>query len=775
MLNLGKMIILSTLVFGVKNPYKLIAPSFISVEATYTVKEDLMQIKVGEELGFTKNNDGVVVSSEDSDILTINENKIVGTGYGLGVVDVTSGDTTEKLPIIVNKDFSATSLSQANKPSKQGENNLYVYHATNGDIEENPVAGLSSLTLIDDTAYNSENAWWSGTVFLSHERVYTNGIGALSYKAASNGNYTLSYSAWLKGDIRTNADYMNWKVDGFSTGIAKKSLSNTYEVLKFNKGTKESVHDDLTRYQMGSVTLDLLEGEEIMFFFASNGNGDADEINTEFHLETNSINTYDGSLSFDEKLPLLSDVGLIYKGKKSQLKTNYEGDLTYTSSNPDVVSVSNTGEIEGKEVGSAIITASEGAVKKSLVVACRSEVLETPLYSQERVPTRQGDNNFKIYYSTNGAIQDDIKAGLEACQLMEDSSYNTAENSWWNGTVFVNKERVFAGGTGIISFVVPEKGNYRMDYYAFLQEGIRKNGDYMNWAVDGFSVGLAKKDLNNKITVLDQIIGTKESVIQDATRFMTNELVVNADVNEELMFWFISNGIKDCDEINTNYRVQRIYLPDELKPVEITLSTPKTNFKINEEVDLDFEVKNNKDEELVWASSNTSVCEVSNGKVTAKGIGYAEISLTVGEVSEKVIIIVDGSLKYVIGETNISPIPLIKEVEDTLTIKMDNVLVSADNYEISENALIFKTAYLDNLDEGVKQVKFNSSVGTLSLELTIERKEEQSEEPEDPKETEPTPETKKKGCAGDIIGSTFVLGIALITLAGLVIKKGKNN
>jgi LPXTG-motif cell wall-anchored protein len=38
-----------------------------------------------------------------------------------------------------------------------------------------------------------------------------------------------------------------------------------------------------------------------------------------------------------------------------------------------------------------------------------------------------------------------------------------------------------------------------------------------------------------------------------------------------------------------------------------------------------------------------------------------------------------------------------------------------------------------------------------------------------------TPETKKKGCAGDIIGSTFVLGIALITLAGLVIKKGKNN
>lgn len=167
--------------------------------------------------------------------------------------------------------------------TKQGVNGLYVYRMDNGDIENDLAAGLVGLEL-----YAEGDAWWNTISFIGNDHFGGRGTGAIAYRASVAGNYTLDYSAWLLGDLRKNPEYMNWEVDGFTTGIAKKDIDGKYTVIVANIGTKESVHEDATRYQTGTYTADLAAGEELIMFFCSNGNGDCDEVFTDINFIINS-------------------------------------------------------------------------------------------------------------------------------------------------------------------------------------------------------------------------------------------------------------------------------------------------------------------------------------------------------------------------------------------------------------------------------------------------------------------------------------------------------
>lgn len=252
---------------------------------TLETAEDLPMIKVGDTVTLTLRS-GATVSSSNTSVATVLGNKISGVGYGTTIITVSDGDETKSFTLVVKRDYTgktvvnvATDLST----TTQGVNNLYVYRMDNGDIENDLATGLTGLEL-----YAEGDAWWNTVSFIGNDHFGGRGTGAIAYRASVAGNYTLDYSAWLLGDLRKNAEYTNWEVDGFSTGIAKRDSNGNISVVVSNIGTKESVHEDATRYQMGTYTVDLAVGEELIIFFCSNGNGDCDEVYTDIKFIVNS-------------------------------------------------------------------------------------------------------------------------------------------------------------------------------------------------------------------------------------------------------------------------------------------------------------------------------------------------------------------------------------------------------------------------------------------------------------------------------------------------------
>jgi hypothetical protein len=245
--------------------------------------EDLASILVGNELQLTVRNGATLTSSNEAVATVDATGKIVGLSYGTTVITVAQGEEVEEFTLIVTKTYGSNSVSQESlSTTQQGVNNLYVYRMDNGNIEGDLQAGLQGLEL-----YAEGDAWWNGTSFIGPNHFGGSGVGAIAYRAAMDGNYTVDYSAWLETGIRKNPEYMTWDVDGFTTGIAKRDVNGNITVLVSNIGTKESVYVNATRYQMGTYTADLLAGEELIVFMVSNGNGACDEVFTDIYFTKN--------------------------------------------------------------------------------------------------------------------------------------------------------------------------------------------------------------------------------------------------------------------------------------------------------------------------------------------------------------------------------------------------------------------------------------------------------------------------------------------------------
>ena len=115
--------------------------------------------------------------SSDTSVATINSNgKITAKGYGSTLIEISDGNSTEEFILIVKRKYS-NSISQLNKlPSFQGENNMYVYYRENGDIENNLVSGLSSISLMDEKFYQSGNGWWNNISFIGPKHFGGRGV-----------------------------------------------------------------------------------------------------------------------------------------------------------------------------------------------------------------------------------------------------------------------------------------------------------------------------------------------------------------------------------------------------------------------------------------------------------------------------------------------------------------------------------------------------------------------------------------------------------------------
>ena len=589
--------------------------------------------------------------------------------------------------------------------------------------------------------------------------------------------------------IRSNPLYLtDWNVDGFTTGIAKKNKDGTIVVLKDNIGNKESVVDVKTMRQTAQLNLDLEKGEEILFFFNSNSTADADEIITSFNIVSNTTKIYDGSLAFPNSVTKISDVGLLYLNETTKLVTSYDGELNYSSSNENVATVNENGLVTAKGVGTAVITAYDDFASKQLVVAVKSNNVSEILFSQNMLPSYQGENNAKLYFSSKGDIENDLVNGLKNVSEVPEKYFNASENSWWdseNRIVFINQKRVFTSGVGMLSYTVEKKGNYRLDYYAYLLEELSQNPNYGAWNVDGFTVGVGKKDKLGNITVVDAIVNDKNGVINNETRFMNNECICSAEAGDELFFFWASNGIGDCDEIVTHFTVQRIYLDDELKPVEIKLTADDVNLDIGQEIQINSELKNYVDQTKVWSSDNEEIAIVDqNGKVTAISSGYCNLSLKIDDEIKTITIYVNYELSYQQGSEEDLSLTLNSEEDIYIyRIILNGSTVHNNNYSLNGNVLTLTKEYLDSLDIGNKTIECITEFGKVEIKLEILEQEIQgpNDDPTDPPIDNPTdnpidgpkPTKNNLGLIIGISGGLLVFTMGIFALVWFSRKKKK--
>ena len=760
-----------------------VTPNTITGDPLYVLPSQINRfesyplLKIGETLDISPR-EGCSVVSSDSDIIEIVDNKLVAKALGNATITISDSNETVSFVVFTEKQYEGSYISLSNSiPAKQGDNNLYIYTTEDKDIN----TALSSLQLMDNQ-YSSATSWWDNKVFVNNERVYCNGTGAISFKAPIDGNYTVDFTSWLKSDVRI-PQYLEGNADGYTSGLAKKSKDGTISILTSTIGTKESVLDIDTMRHNGSVTIDLLKDEEIMFFFNSNQTGDADEIMATFVVKNNVGTIYDGSLSFANGIAKYSDVGLLYIGETTKLLTSYQGKLNYSSSNENVAIIDENGKVTAKGVGVTVLKAYDAFVSKQLVLAVKSKNENEIIFSQSNLPSSQGVNNSHIYYHENGDIENNIAEGLKNVRLLDNKYYNSSEKSWWdadNRVVFINPYRVFTSGVGMLSYTVEQTGNYRMDYSAYLLDELRNNPLYGTWTnVDGFTIGIGKKDVNGNITVVDSFVRQRTDLIVDETRFSMNECVVNANKGDELFFFWISNGNGDCDEIVTDFTIQRVYLEGENKPVEIKLSADDVNIQVDEEIIINAALENYNGEEKIWSSSNEDVAVVDqNGKVTAVSSGVCEIKLTIGDEEEIIRIYVNYSLEYTQNSDDVLSIEFDNEYGELFIyrILLNGTTISSKSYSFENNVLSFSNEYLNGLEVGEKNIELITDSGKYEIDLMINAPEVEepgnnpNEDPkEDPKE-EPKPNNSSLIIGLSLGGASL---IALIAVVFILLKKKK--
>lgn len=677
--------------------------------------EDLPMLYVGETMQLNLA-EGDVAMSDNNDIARVSSSgKVRAVSYGKTNISVISGDKTQKFTLLVKDTYEgATVVKQSDIfPKSQGDNGFYVYNANNGDIEDNLEEGLSALALMSER-YSTDTGWWNGKSYIGADHFGGAGAGALSFMATYSGNYTVNYSAWMLDHLRKDPNYFSWNVDGFTTGIAKKDRSGSIEVLVANIGTKQSVVADETRYQTGSVTVDLNFGDELMMFFCSNGNGDCDEVYTEFYLKTNSTTgesspVFDGNVSFPATVTTINDAAIIFVGDEVRLTTRFNGQLNYSSSDEDVATVTDNGVIVAKSAGTAVITVGDEMKTTSRVIAVRNKINADDVVVNNDVPSFQGDKNLRVYSGNNGDIENDLENGLKNIPEIEGNYYNASEMAWWNTRTFINSSHVFTYGVGILGYTVQTEGKYRLDYLSCLMPDIYNDPNFLNYAqCDGYTVGLMCKKANGDIEIIASDVNTSLSLVTDETRMLVKDCEYDAGRGDELCFFWVSNGNGDCDEIYYEFSIQRIYSSDDERPTEVKFDSNSVKLDVNQTKQLSFDVKYDHGAQYVWSTSDPSVATVSNGKIVGVKSGSCVVTLTVGNAKSSIVVYVMERLTYRVGsktdvEFNASTY---NESRTVYMVRMNGKVVDKSAYSVIGDKIVFKANYLETLDSGSKLIEF---------------------------------------------------------------------
>ncbi len=359
-------------------------------------------------------------------------------------------------------------------------------------------------------------------------------------------------------------------------------------------------------------------------------------------LTTSPLSEGEILISFKNDLAKFEDLNVLNVGETTQLETTKD-DLFFSVLDEDICSVDSTGLITAKKYGETVISASDGTNTTKLPIIINDSFMEGTISQENNLLKSQGDNNLYLYSADNGDFENDIVNGLNTLELYSETNYNSGENSWWNGVTFLNKDRGYTSGIGALSYKAPANGTYCLNYRAWLQTDIRVNSDYSTWDVDGFSTGIAKKDRDGVYSVLYSKVNDKMGVVNDLTRVAARSEIVDLLKDEEIMFFFMSNGNGGADEIHTDFAIEPIEvnaylgtfdLPDNMEYIDEAASVLVNN---------EFLVTTNY-EGLTYNSSNLDVATINNeGKVKALEVGTTLLSATDGNITASKLLVVKNS------------------------------------------------------------------------------------------------------------------------------------
>ena len=310
------------------------------------------------------------------------------------------------------------------------------------------------------------------------------------------------------------------------------------------------------------------------------------------------------SILIGESIPMVVSVSPATTTNKS---------VTWTSSNPEVASVDDSGNVTGLDVGNVEITATtaDGSSLKAV-----SKISVNPILAQSVTIGYDGQTNLYV----------GVKAQLSAIVLPE----NTTDKSIaWHS---LNPTVASVSETGLVTALAI--GNVTIT--ATTTNGQTAQIEFSVVPTPVSAITFDKTSIKLKVTETVKVIAT--IVPEDATNkninwTSSNNSVVSVDADGVVTAIAVGEAVitataTDGSGVKATCSVSVIATPAE----GVTIETPnKTTFKAGESIKLNATVlpETTTDKTITWTSSNLAVATVDeNGNVTAVGVGTVIITAT---------------------------------------------------------------------------------------------------------------------------------------------------
>ena len=287
----------------------------------------------------------------------------------------------------------------------------------------------------------------------------------------------------------------------------------------------------------------------------------------------------------------------INKGKKIQLafsKNGYRG-ISYKSSNPSCVTVSNSGLVSAKAYGSAVITATlnNGTTATCDIIVCSGKF--TLGVGEKYTFKFNGDFNWR---SSNGSV------------------------------AYVINRQIYAAGTGRATLVGTNSNGTTVTISVTI-----KDTSSGNVRLDSKSLFLAvgkRTDLKKTVLSGSNFSGLTYKSSKSSVASVTKKGIVTAKRPGKVKITITSKtGKKMTVTVTCGTQIKKISFANVKSGTKLKVGKSKT-------LKVKFKPSNASVKKLTWKSSNKKVLTVSkNGKIKAKKPGTAKITATTTDGSKK--------------------------------------------------------------------------------------------------------------------------------------------
>ena len=340
--------------------------------------------------------------------------------------------------------------------------------------------------------------------------------------------------------------------------------------------------------------------EGINYYPAINGKTSAQAKQIEQNMQALSADVaLHGNLNLSGTTGFQEPGYTINKGKKLQLtfaKNGYRG-ITYQSSNPSCVTVSQSGVVSAKNYGSAVITATlnNGTTAVCDIIVCSGKF---SLSIGDRY-TFKFKNNF-TWRSSNGSV------------------------------AYVKGSQIYAVGSGRATLVGTNSNGTTVTLQVTVKGTSSSTGTVTQTSKSLFLAVGKKANLKTQVLSGSNLSGLTYKSSNKSIASVTNKGIVTAKRPGKAKITITpKKGKKMTVTITCGTQIKKLAFSNVKSGAKLKVGKSKT-------LKIKFTPSNASIKKLTWKSSNTKVLTVNkNGKITAKKPGTAKITATTKDGSKK--------------------------------------------------------------------------------------------------------------------------------------------